>query len=207
MNDMKKKILIVDDEIIIADDLANTLTKLGYEVLEPALSYNEAIKAFDAEPVDLVVLDINLGTKKTGIDVAGYIKSHSNTPFIFLTSFSDSRTLELAKTTMPYAYLVKPYEAVDVMTAIEIALNNHERYLANNNSNIETEIPDFTNMEKVVLRKIAENLTTKKIAEELFVSESTVKNHRHNICQKLELPATTHSLLSWVLSNIKYLKN
>ena len=197
----KKRILVVDDEIIIADDLANTLTKLGYEVLEPALSYNEATRAFDAEPVDLVILDINLGTKKTGIDVAQYIKSHSNTPFIYLTSFSDTRTLELAKTTMPYAYLVKPYEPADIMTAVEIALNNHARYLANNGSQTEDVIPIFTPMEKVVLRKIADNLTTRKIAEELFVSESTVKNHRHNICKKLSLPATTHSLLNWVLRN------
>ena len=108
---------------------------------------------------------------------------------------------------MPYAYLVKPFEAVDVMTAIEIALNNHQRYLSNNAQDEETELPDFTSMEKVVLRKIAENLTTKKIAEALFLSESTIKNHRHNICQKLELPATTHSLLSWVLSHRKYLNS
>ena len=203
----KKKILVVDDEIIIADDLCNTLTKLGYEALEPALSYNEATTAFDEQPVDLVILDINLGTKKTGIDVAQYIKKHSNTPFIFLTSFSDTRTLEMAKTTMPYAYLVKPYEAADIMAAVEIALNNHARYLANDGKAEEDEVPDFTNMEKVVLRKISDNLTTKKIAEELFVSESTVKNHRHNICKKLDLPATTHSLLSWVLSHKQYLNS
>lgn len=202
---MGKRILVVEDEVIIADDLCNTLVKLGYEVLEPALNYNEAIKRFDEEPVDLVILDINLGTRKTGIDVANYIKQHSNTPFIYLTSFTDPRTLELAKTTMPYAYLVKPYEAVDVMTAIEISLNNQARYMQNNGEDENKFIPGFTSMEKVVLRKIAENLTTKKIAEELFVSESTVKNHRHNICKKLELPATTHSLLSWVLGNKKYL--
>ena len=201
----KKKILVVDDEIIIADDLSNTLNKLGYEALEPALSYNEAIRAFDEQAIDLVILDINLGTKKTGIDVAHYIKNHSNTPFIFLTSFSDTRTLELAKTTMPYAYLVKPFESADIMTAIEIALNNHARYLANDGKVDAEEIPEFTPMEKVVLRKIADNMTTRKIAEELFVSESTVKNHRHNICKKLELPATTHSLLSWVLSHKNYL--
>ena len=67
INTEKKRILVVDDEVIIADDLSNTLTKLGYEVLEPALNYNEAIKTFDEEPIDLVVLDINLGTKKLGL--------------------------------------------------------------------------------------------------------------------------------------------
>lgn len=200
---MKKRILVVEDEVIIADDLCNTLTKLGYETLEPALTYREAITRFDDEPVDMVILDINLGGKKTGIDVANYIRNSSNTPFIYLTSFSDSRTLELAKVTMPYAYLVKPFEPADVLTTLEIAFNNHARYINNNADEDEAQATDFTSMEMAVLRNISDNMTTKKIAELMHVSESTIKNHRHNICVKLELPATTHSLLNWVLRNKK----
>lgn len=200
---MKKRILVVEDEIVIADDLCLVLEKLGYEVLEPAITYREAVTRFDEEPVDLVMLDIQLKGKKTGIDVANYITGRSNTPFIYLTSYSDQKTLDLAKATLPYAYIVKPFEAADIMTAVEITFANHERYLANQGTSEGVEMPDFTSMEKVVLQKIAENLTTKKIAEELFISVSTVKNHRHNICVKLDLPATTHSLLNWVLRNRK----
>lgn len=200
---MKKRILVVEDEIVIADDLCLVLDKLGYEVLEPAITYREAVTRFDEEPVDLVMLDIQLKGKKTGIDVANYITARSNTPFIYLTSYSDQKTLDLAKATLPYAYIVKPFEAADILTAVEIAFTNHERYLANRGTSEGLEMPDFTSMEKVVLQKIAENLTTKKIAEELFISVSTVKNHRHNICVKLDLPATTHSLLNWVLRNRK----
>ncbi len=62
-------------------------------------------------------------------------------------------------------------------------------------------LPSFTNKEKAVLLLIRDSLTTRQIAEHMNVSESTVKNHRHNICKKLALPASTHSLLNWVLRN------
>jgi len=205
MTNLKKRILVVEDNIVMADDLSNTLMKLGYEVLEPAITYSEAIKALEKEVLDLVILDINLGTKKTGVDVANYIKKNLNLPFIFLTSFTDIRTLELAKATVPYAYLVKPYQEIDIMVALEIALSNFQKLASNNTIDAERQIPDFTSMETVVLKKIAENLTTKQMATELFISESTVKNHRHNICQKLALPSSNNSLLTWVLNNKQHL--
>ena len=197
---------MVDDEVIIADDLCSTLNTLGYDVLEPALSYKQAIETLDTESVDLAILDINLGGKKTGMDVAEYIQEHLRIPFIYLSSHTDTKTLELAKNTMPYAYLVKPYGATDVMTAIEIAFNNQKRYSENKGNTDSGHIPNLTAMEKVVIRKISENLSTKEIAEQLFISESTVKNHRHNICVKLDLTAGTHSLLKWVMENNQYIQ-
>ncbi|KYG83434.1 MULTISPECIES: response regulator transcription factor [Roseivirga] len=203
---MKKRILVVDDEVIIADDLCSTLNGLGYDALEPALSYKQAIDMLSTETVDLAILDINLGGRKTGMDVAEYIQEALEIPFIYLSSHTDTKTLELAKNTMPYAYLVKPYGASDVMAAIEIAFNNQKRY-SENKGNIDTEqIPSLTAMEKVVIRKISENLSTKEIAEQLFISESTVKNHRHNICVKLDLAPGTHSLLKWVMENNQYIQ-
>lgn len=196
----------MDDEVIIADDLCSTLNGLGYDALEPALSYKQAIDMLSTETVDLAILDINLGGRKTGMDVAEYIQEALEIPFIYLSSHTDTKTLELAKNTMPYAYLVKPYGASDVMAAIEIAFNNQKRY-SENKGNIDTEqIPSLTAMEKVVIRKISENLSTKEIAEQLFISESTVKNHRHNICVKLDLAPGTHSLLKWVMENNQYIQ-
>ncbi len=203
---MKKRILVVDDEVIIADDLCNTLIKLGYDALEPALSYKQAIEVLSNESIDMAILDINLGGRKTGMDVAEYIQEHLNIPFIYLSSHTDSKTLELAKNTMPYAYLVKPYGATDVMTAIEIAFNNQKRYSETKVTADSEQISNLTAMEKVVIRKIAENLSTKEIAEQLCVSESTIKNHRHNICVKLDLASGTHSLLKWVMENNQYIQ-
>ncbi|MEQ6118267.1 response regulator transcription factor [Reichenbachiella sp. MALMAid0571] len=199
---MKKRIFVVEDEVLIADGLCRTLDQLGYESLEPALSYKEAIERFDKEEMDLVILDIYLGGKKTGIDVAEYIRSKSDTPHIFLSSYSDQQTLDLAKQTQPYAYLVKPFGKEDVFTAIEVAFNNYERLSQKKTISISQEyISEITPTEKLVLQKIKENLTSKEIAVELNISLSTVKNHRHNICKKLKLPNTTHSLLNWVLRN------
>ena len=198
---MKTKVLVVENEVIIADNLCDTLRTLGYDVLEPALSYEMAIESFKSEDIDIAILDIQLGGGKTGMDVARHVKELYDIPFIYLSSHSDTKTLEMAKSTMPYAYLVKPFSAPDVLTAIEIALNNYSRYhetgaIQNNES-----IPDLTNMEKVIIRLVSENHSTKSIAEKLFISDSTVKNHRHNICVKLNLTAGTHSLLKWAMEN------
>lgn len=198
---MKTKVLVVEDEVIIADNLCETLQLLGYEVAEPALGYAEAVDFLNNNPVDIVILDINLGTKKNGIDLAEYIRDHFNIPYLFLSSHSDQKTLELAKTAMPYAYLVKPFESADVLTSVEIALNNHLRYNPKNEEATTYNAPDFTAMEKVIIRMVSEKKTTRQIADILFISQSTVKNHRHNICVKLDLPPGTHSLLKWAMEN------
>jgi DNA-binding NarL/FixJ family response regulator len=203
---MNKRILVVENEIVIADEICLILHNLGYQPLEPALNYNEAIRLFHQERPDLIILDVKLNTKKSGIDVANYIRSKSDTPFIYLTSYTDPGTLELAKATMPYAYLVKPFEREDILAAVEVAFNNYQ-WLKPGKEEVRDveEMHEFTPMEKVILRKIAENVTTRQIAGQLHVSESTIKNHRHNICVKLQLPATTHSLLNLVLRNTESL--
>ncbi len=196
------KILVVEDEVIIADNLCLTLKTLGYNPLEPALSYQEAIICFEQENIDLVILDVNLKSSKTGIDLARIINQKLNIPFIFLTAYSDNNTLDLAKEVNPYGYLVKPYESADVFTAIEIAMNNARNFRKVSAAVVEQDgAGNLTSSEKIVLGLIAENLSTKEIAEKLFVSQSTVKNHRHNICSKLDLKGGTHSLLKWVMEN------
>jgi DNA-binding NarL/FixJ family response regulator len=198
---MKTKVLVVENEVIIADNLCDTLRTLGYDVLDPALSFEMAIESFKKEDIDIAILDIQLGGGKTGIDVARHVKELYDIPFIYLSSHSDTKTLEMAKSTMPYAYLVKPFSAPDVLTAIEIALNNYSRYHETGAIQNTESIPDLTNMEKVIIRLVSENHSTKSIAEKLFISDSTVKNHRHNICVKLNLTAGTHSLLKWAMEN------
>ncbi|MFS4483350.1 response regulator [Hyunsoonleella sp. 2307UL5-6] len=118
------KILVVEDEIIIADDICDTLETLGYTALEPAINYTEAIERIEAESPDIAILDIQLSGKKTGIDLAKKIKNEYNFLFIFLTSNADSLTINEAKKVMPPAYLVKPFTKEDLYTSIEIALFN-----------------------------------------------------------------------------------
>jgi len=123
----KVKVLIVEDEIIIADDICDTLEELGYEVLEPATTYTEAIETIEAERPDIAILDIQLSGKKSGVDLAGAINETYQFPFIFLTSNTDKITLEEAKKVEPLAYLVKPFSKEEIYTSIEVALYNYSK--------------------------------------------------------------------------------
>ena len=122
---MKVKILIVEDEIVIADNICDVLEDLGYEALEPAINYTEAVQTLEDEQPDIAMLDIQLAGAKDGIDLAWYIKENYDIPFIFLTSNADPRTIERAKKLTPPAYLVKPFNKDDLYTSIELALYNH----------------------------------------------------------------------------------
>ena len=123
----KVKILVVEDEIIIADNICDILEDLGYEVLEPAISYTEALETLAEEKPDLALLDIQLAGRRDGIDLAWKIRDEYNIPFIFLTSNADTITVERAKKVNPPAYLLKPFDKNDLYTSIEIALYNHSQ--------------------------------------------------------------------------------
>lgn len=119
------KVLIVEDNVIIADDIQSTIENLGYTVLKNVISYEKAVVALNENNIDLVFIDINLATSKTGIDLANYINSNFKIPFIFLTSQSDGATIEKASKTNPYSYLVKPFDKNNLHASIEIAVKNH----------------------------------------------------------------------------------
>lgn len=123
----KVKILVVEDEIIIADHICDSLEELGYEPLEPAISYTEAIETIEAEKPDIAILDVQLAGKKTGIDLAKRIIEKYDFPFIFLTSNADAATINLAKEVMPPAYLIKPFTKDDLFSSIEITLHNFSK--------------------------------------------------------------------------------
>jgi len=134
----KVKIVVVEDEIIIADHLCETLENLGYEVFEPAISFTEGKELIDTTQPDIAILDINLSGKKDGIDLAKYIRENHDIPFIFLTSFADKATLERAKQVNPPAYLIKPFNKEELYTSIEIALFNYQK-----TKNVEVKKKDF----------------------------------------------------------------
>lgn len=136
----KINILVVEDEIIIADNICKTLQNLGYGVFEPALNYSEAIESIESKMPDIAILDIQLSGKKTGIDLAKKINSTYKFPFIFLTANADSNTVLNAKEVQPYAYLVKPFSKEELFTSIEIAIHNFLKKKAENNEPIKKSI-------------------------------------------------------------------
>ena len=124
---MSIKILLVEDEFIIADYMQDCLQKLGYEVVGICLNYEEAVAALEKQKPDITLIDITLKGTKNGIDLAHYIKQYYNLPFIFATSHSDKGTIDKAKQALPYAYLIKPFSEEDLYAVIETALMHFGR--------------------------------------------------------------------------------
>jgi DNA-binding LytR/AlgR family response regulator len=122
------RILIVEDEFIIATNLKNMLEDLGYEPYAPAGSKKEALRSLQENEVDLAILDINLDGKQEGIEIGQYIHDHCNFPFIYLTSNSDRNTINEARQTRPGAYLIKPFTEEDIFAAIEVAIGSYTEH-------------------------------------------------------------------------------
>ncbi len=122
----KLKVLIVEDEFIIAESLKDIVEDLGYEVVGMAIRAEEAIELLEAEQPDLAILDITLKGEKDGIWLAEQIKANHKIPYIFLSSHGDQSTVQRAVKTKPYGYLMKPFQKADIYTAISLALSNYE---------------------------------------------------------------------------------
>jgi two-component system, cell cycle sensor histidine kinase and response regulator CckA len=118
----KVKVLIVEDEKIVALDMRKQLEKSGYEVCGMYSSGEEALSRFENSSPDLVLMDIQLQGKMDGVDTAGEIKKRYNTPVIFLTAYADEKTVDRAKIMEPFGYITKPFEERALRTTIEMAL-------------------------------------------------------------------------------------
>jgi DNA-binding LytR/AlgR family response regulator len=118
-------ILIVEDNVLIAEDAKMMLESLGYSVVALALSYEEGLLALKKYKLDLVLIDIQLNSDKTGIDIARHLRKSSLIPFIFVTSNSDKSTVEEVKTVQPNGYLIKPFDKDRLFTTIETVMSKH----------------------------------------------------------------------------------
>ncbi|WP_349773800.1 sigma-54-dependent transcriptional regulator [Chitinophaga horti] len=121
---MSEKILIVEDNFIEANNLQMLLERAGYTVSGIAPSVDNALSLIEREKPDFVLLDIFLRGKATGIDLARELRTR-NIAFIYLSANSDKTTLEAAKATVPYGFLVKPFREKDVLISLEIARYLH----------------------------------------------------------------------------------
>jgi PAS domain S-box-containing protein len=120
------KILVVEDESIVAMDIKHRLESMNYIVPAIISSGEEAVeKALKTYP-DLILMDIVLKGEMDGIDAAEQIKNHLDIPIVYLTAYSDEKTLKRAKITGPFGYIIKPFEDRELHSAIEVALYKHE---------------------------------------------------------------------------------
>lgn len=123
---LNAKILIVEDEILVAEDIAGRLRRLGYQITDVVESGEEAIISVLNNPPDLVLMDIILTGDMDGIETAAMIRQHQEIPIVYLTAYGDKNTLNRSKITSPYGYVVKPFDEQQLNTTIEIALNIYQ---------------------------------------------------------------------------------
>ena len=118
----KSRILIVEDERLIAEDIKNTLERIGYNTTVTSAFGVDAFKLVKKKRPDLVLMDIVLKGKMNGIEAAKQIHSQYEIPVVYLTAYADNKTIELAKKTEPFGYIIKPIEQRELHSIIEITL-------------------------------------------------------------------------------------
>jgi len=120
------QIMVVEDEMIVAEDIKRSLLNMGYEVPAIVSSGEEAVKMAEETRPDLILMDILLKGVMDGIEAASQIHSALNIPFIYLTAYANDAIIERAKKTAPSGYIVKPFEDAELYSSIEVALYKHK---------------------------------------------------------------------------------
>ena len=136
---VKAKILIVENERIVAEDIKRTLQNLGYGVCSIVTSGVEAVKKAEQDNPDLILMDIVLQGKMSGIEAAEQIRTRFNIPIIYLTAYADEKTLERAKIAEPFGYIIKLFDERELHSTIEMALykNKIEKELQESKSRLQ----------------------------------------------------------------------
>lgn len=122
----KTKILVVEDESIVARDIRNMLVGLGYEVTAVVPGAKTAVQKAQETVPDLVLMDVMLQGEITGVEAAEKIYTNYSIPVVYLTAYADSTTVQQAKKTEPFGYIIKPFEERELQTTIEIALYKYK---------------------------------------------------------------------------------
>ena len=125
-NKAKPKILVVEDEITAALDIKQRLEQLGYEVLSTVGNGRDALRLIKEEMPDIVLMDIQIRGDIDGIETASLIRKEYDLPIVFLSANSDTATIDRAKAAGPLAFLLKPFEDIEIQTTIDIALHRHK---------------------------------------------------------------------------------
>jgi DNA-binding NarL/FixJ family response regulator len=194
----KLRILIVEDEPLIAEDLAMILRKEGYNIVGIAHDGPQALDILSKGTTEIALLDIALSASMSGFDIAQTLNDHYQIPFLFITSFSDRITLQKAKSLLPEGYITKPFKRKDVLANIEILsyrisqkIDDPFLSLKELNENFDLSV---TEAEYEVLILLAQGMTNEQIAHAKHLSINTIKTHLKNIYAKLDVRSRTQAM-------------
>lgn len=184
-------ILIIEDEGVVALDIAYRVKKLGYDVAGIKHDFDDTINFLSIHIPDLILCDINLDGQKDGVDVAEYVFNNKKTPVIFITALSDRATLERAKKTLPYGYIVKPFDNHDLLAAIELALYKHSVELEKLSITLDKvnriATTDLTEREFEMLEDVIAGLNNTQIGDKRHIAYTTVKYHIRKLLDKMQV--------------------
>lgn len=171
------KVLIIEDEYIIASNLKNIIKKMGLKVCRLAHTYDAAISIFEEERPDLIISDIFLHNSQTGIEAILNINSKCNRyiPILIVSAYHQESVLEDAMKVNPIYFITKPFTEPQIVTAVRMIIRI---------CNINADITVPTSREIDVLRLLANGMSSKLIANELHITVNTVETHRKNMMQR-----------------------
>ncbi|HRG20843.1 MAG TPA: response regulator transcription factor [Saprospiraceae bacterium] len=202
MAELKKtdiNILVVEDDTIIQLDIKEVLESEGY-VVHTAINPGQALVFIKDSPPDLILLDINLDDEITGIDIAKFMmEKHIDVPYIYLTSYTDKKTLHEVKDTIPSGYIAKPYHEGQLLSTVAIALANASRKITSIHLSLdqisEKLSREITEKEWAITAMLAKGMSNAQICQKMNLSVNTVKFHIKNIYDKLEVHSRSELLL------------
>jgi len=128
----KTKILIVEDEVIVALDLKMELLKLNCIITDIVNTKNEVFDSLDKTKPDIIMMDIHLGKNENGVDITKEVQKTHNIPILYLTAFSDNNTMQEAFSTNPLGYIVKPFKMQELKTHIQLAIYKRKQTTSHN---------------------------------------------------------------------------
>ncbi len=194
------RILIVEDDPLIAADIEQCLNSIDYAVSAVVYSYADAIDELKNRTPDAALLDVNLGEEKDGVDIASFIQEHIKIPFIFLTSYADKQTIARAKKVQPAGYIVKPFDERDLLAGLDIAMYNYA--MLQNAQQPKLSIiainkvlkNPLSQREFEILEALYEGKTNQQLAELFYVSVNTIKTHVYSLYTKLDVSSRTEAI-------------
>lgn len=198
------KILLIEDELIIAEDIRLSLKKEEYAHVFIAKNHEEAFQYFGTNVFDLIISDVQLNDQKDGIEIVEELNSIQQIPIVFLTAYSDQETIARIEATKPSAYLLKPYNINQLKTTINLSIRNFNKRISNQQLNLNQlkQIESLTIREKEILKTLSSGKMSKEIADALHISVNTVEQHKKNIKKKLELKTVGELIHFAVSSNL-----
>lgn len=194
------RILIIEDEIIIARFIEQQLLSGFQCTTHIAVSASEAKAAMSTIVPHLLLCDINLQGAQSGIELIAELRRDFAFEVIFITSYQTRGIIEQASTTNPANYIIKPVDEAQLFAGIQLVMNRIQQHPAAG-ERIVNPASLLNATELSILQLIREQKTTKEIAQALYLSPYTIKNHRHSICRKLQLEEGNNALLKWAMQN------